>query len=221
MVKRLLTDLDFVDFWDYFGQISILFWVRFNRNEYIRMLILPPKKESKFGSKEPKNRLKPNPLTVSKMLLILFLAMIGPRGFGAVSEPKVVPLQSLTIKNVRIEVELATTQESRAKGLSGRKTLPEGTGMLFIYEKAQICHFWMKDTTIALSIGFFDEDRHLIEWKDMPAPGENPLTLISSKKPSLYALEVPQGWFARHNIEPGAQFSYIPVPPQSRPKRPH
>jgi len=34
--KRLLTDLDFVDFWDYFGQNN------------------------------PKNRLKPNPLTVSK-----------------------------------------------------------------------------------------------------------------------------------------------------------
>jgi hypothetical protein len=33
------------------------------------MLILPPKKESKFGPKEPENRLKPNPLTVSKNFL--------------------------------------------------------------------------------------------------------------------------------------------------------
>jgi demethylmenaquinone methyltransferase/2-methoxy-6-polyprenyl-1,4-benzoquinol methylase len=31
------------------------------------MLILPPKKESKFGSKEPENRLKPNPLAASKI----------------------------------------------------------------------------------------------------------------------------------------------------------
>lgn len=116
----------------------------------------------------------------------------------------------IVLQEIPLEVELATTPEAQKKGLSGRKSLPEGTGMLFIYEKAQVCYFWMKDTTIPLSVGFFDKNRHLIEWKDLPPPGEKPLTIVSSSKPALYALEVPKGWFLRHKVQAGAQFSYIP-----------
>jgi uncharacterized membrane protein (UPF0127 family) len=113
----------------------------------------------------------------------------------------------ITLQDISLEVELAITQESRSKGLSGRKNLPEGSGMLFLFEEAQICHFWMKDTLVPLSIGFFDKDKNLIEWKDMPLPGEKKLTFVSSSKPTLYALEVPLGWFARHDIQPGAKLS--------------
>jgi len=116
----------------------------------------------------------------------------------------------ITIQNIPLTVELATTQKAREQGLSGRKTLEDEAGMLFIYEEAQICHFWMKDTLIALSIGFFDRNFKLIEWKDMPIPGE--LTIVSSSKLSKYALEVPKGWFAKHQILPGAHLQLTSVP---------
>jgi uncharacterized membrane protein (UPF0127 family) len=116
----------------------------------------------------------------------------------------------IVVQDIPLQVELATTHAEQTKGLSGRKSLPEGTGMLFVYEKAQVCYFWMKDTTIPLSVGFFDKNRHLIEWKDLPPPGEKPLTIVSSSKPALYALEVPRGWFLRHQIQAGAEFSYVP-----------
>jgi len=118
----------------------------------------------------------------------------------------------IVLQEIPLEVELATTPEAQTKGLSGRKSLPEGTGMLFVYKKSQICYFWMKDTTIPLSVGFFDKNRHLIEWKDLPPPGEKPLTIVGSSKPALYALEVPKGWFLRHQIQDGAQFSFSCVP---------
>ena len=79
--------------------------------------------------------------------------------------------------------------------------------MLFVFQKSQYCHFWMKDTLIPLSIGFLDENKYLMEWKDMPLPGEKKLTFVSSQKPALYALEVPLGWFARNDIRPGAKLS--------------
>jgi uncharacterized membrane protein (UPF0127 family) len=113
----------------------------------------------------------------------------------------------ITLQDVPLTVEVAITEESRNKGLSGRKKLPEGSGMLFIFERSQYCHFWMKDTLIPLSIGFFDENKYLMEWKDMPLPGEKKLTLVSSQKPALYALEVPLGWFVRHHIRVGAKLS--------------
>ncbi len=59
--KRLLTDFGFVDFGDYFGRFSVCFWGVI----YI-WSILPPKNKPKIGSKEPQNRQKRNPLTVSK-----------------------------------------------------------------------------------------------------------------------------------------------------------
>jgi uncharacterized membrane protein (UPF0127 family) len=109
------------------------------------------------------------------------------------------------LQDIPIEVELAITQEARSKGLSGRKSLPEGTGMLFVFEQAQICQFWMKDTLVPLSIGFFDEKKRLLEWRNMPPPGEKKLTFVTSQKPSKYALEMPLDWFARNDIQAGAQ----------------
>ncbi len=115
----------------------------------------------------------------------------------------------IVIQDIHLKVELADTPKLREKGLSGRKTLPDGTGMLFVYDSPQVCHFWMKDTLIPLSIGFFDENKRLIAWKDMPPPGESKLTLISSPQPCLYALEVPQGWFLTHKIPSRAPFKYV------------
>src|SRR5579862_5267240 len=59
---RQLTYSGFVDFRDYCGHFPTSFC-----GGSIRSLIQPPQKESKSGSKEPENRLKPNPLTVSKL----------------------------------------------------------------------------------------------------------------------------------------------------------
>lgn len=110
-----------------------------------------------------------------------------------------------------LDVEVAATAESRAKGLAGRDVLPEGTGMLFVYDRPQICHFWMKDTSIPLSIGFFDADQRLIEWKEMkvPPPGALQFAIYSSSRPAMYALEVPKGWFRRHQIKRGTVFKVV------------
>ncbi len=67
-----------------------------------------------------------------------------------------------------LDVEIADSESSRARGLMGRKVLAEGFGMLFVYEKPQNLSFWMKNTLIPLSIAFFDETQKLINLADMP-----------------------------------------------------
>lgn len=108
-----------------------------------------------------------------------------------------------------LDVEIADTQESRAIGLMGRKTLPEGKGMLFVYDKAQRLAFWMKNTWIPLSIGFFDDQKILIKTLDMDPPVGDHLIRYRSTAPARYALEVPQGWFERHKILVGNKFSFL------------
>lgn len=114
----------------------------------------------------------------------------------------------IQLGNEVLSVEIADTDASRTKGLMGRTILPEGTGMLFIYPSTQWLGFWMKNTVIPLSIGFFDKDKTLINTDEMePLKGK-----AQSAKPALYALEVPKGWFVKHKITPGAKFSFLDQP---------
>lgn len=108
-----------------------------------------------------------------------------------------------------LTVEIADTHESRANGLMGRTELPEGEGMLFVYDKPQRLVLWMKNTYVPLSIAFFDEDKSLMNILDMDPPIGKTLIRYRSTAPALYALEVPQGWFENHKIDVGAKFSFL------------
>ncbi len=109
-----------------------------------------------------------------------------------------------------IWVEVADRERTRAKGLMGRKALEDGYGMLFVYDQPQILSFWMKDTLIPLSVGFFDQEKILFQIVDMNPPEDNgnPPS-YQSKAPGKYALEVPQGWFKKNQIVPGMKFSFL------------
>ena len=114
----------------------------------------------------------------------------------------------LRLGDQTLEVEVVDTDESRGRGLMGRSSLNEGSGMLFVYEEPQMLTFWMKETKTPLSIGFFDSHQLLINTADMDPPAKNQLFLpvYQSARPALYALEVPQGWFKKHKMKPGTKF---------------
>ena len=101
---------------------------------------------------------------------------------------------------VPITVELARSARELTKGYMGRKHIPEGTGMLFIFKKDEKLSFWMKNTPTALSIAFISSTGEIREIYDM-----TPFSLASvqSSYSVRYALEVPQGWFKKNNIGPG------------------
>jgi uncharacterized membrane protein (UPF0127 family) len=107
----------------------------------------------------------------------------------------------------RLTVEVAETREGRERGLMDRTVLPEGTGMLFIFDNEETLTFWMKDTLIPLAIGYFDKNKKLIDIQEMvPAsPAQLEPVLYPSLHPAKYALEVPKGWFSRHKVATGAQ----------------
>jgi uncharacterized membrane protein (UPF0127 family) len=103
-------------------------------------------------------------------------------------------------RSIPIHTELARIDAERAQGLMNRPSLPDGEGMLFIFEREQIVSFWMKNTLIPLSIAFIRTDGRIIEIRNMQALD---LTSVNSSRSVRYALEVPQGWFARAGIEVG------------------
>lgn len=105
-----------------------------------------------------------------------------------------------TGNEVDLQVEIADDPDERAQGLMFRESLPENSGMLFVYTEDHIAGFWMKDTLIPLSIAFVTADGTIIDIQDM-----KPETTESHRPPDLYrnAIEANQGWFERNGIAVG------------------
>lgn len=111
----------------------------------------------------------------------------------------------LKIGKKSVSVEIADTNENRAKGLMRRKSLAENHGMFFVFDRQQILSFWMKNTFIPLSIAFINANCVIVDIQKM-----NPQSVLlkntpnyTSKNPAKYALEVNQGWFLKNKIQIG------------------
>jgi uncharacterized membrane protein (UPF0127 family) len=100
------------------------------------------------------------------------------------------------------KLPLSNTPEKRQKGLSNMDDI--GAGMIFTWDEAKILSFWMKETKIALSIGFFDKNGELFQIEDLKPYS---LELRYSKKEAKFALELKQGDFAKHNITIGTKIT--------------
>ncbi len=119
--------------------------------------------------------------------------------------------KKIKIKNKVLTVEVADTSRLRQKGLMFRKSLKLNHGMLFVFEGSLIRTFWMKNTFMPLSIGFFDKKRRLLEVRQMRPASlvQKSPSLFRSKKPARYALEMTLGWFKKNSIPVGSRFFYV------------
>lgn len=134
--------------------------------------------------------------TILVLLLFIFASSVNP-----LACPLELPTTTISLKGYMLTAELATTPATRACGLSHRDELPKNHGMLFIYPDLRPVSYWMKDTKVPLSIAFLDDSGQIFSIQDM-APLQTDRRYPSSR-PAIYALEVNQGWFGRHQIDVG------------------
>lgn len=134
--------------------------------------------------------------------LLLWLAAAG-----TVSATELLTLQ-LRLGSKVITAEVAADEASRSQGLMFREALPTDHGMVFVFRKADQYCFWMKNTPLPLTIAFIGADGRIINLADMQALS---LDTHCALAPALYALEMEQGWFQRHELGPGAQVQGLPA----------
>lgn len=109
----------------------------------------------------------------------------------------------------KIKVWVAETPRKQQVGLMYRRTLGENEGMLFVFDKSEQRNFWMKNTYVPLSIGFFDQQGKLLNVLEMEPEKsvmQQEYPQYKSLGPARLALEMKSGWFAKKNIRAG---SYI------------
>jgi len=101
----------------------------------------------------------------------------------------------------KFQVEIADTNESRARGLMFRETLAPDAGMLFDFQLEREVAFWMKNTLISLDMLFIEASGRIAHIARDTVPLS--LELVPSRAKVRYVLEVPAGTAARLGIQPG------------------
>ena len=110
---------------------------------------------------------------------------------------------SLRTRDRALEREISRREAERERGLMGRCTLKENTGMAFFFDPPESVGFWMKNTLINLDIAFVDKAGVVFHTDTMRA---NSLTLHHSYGLVYVAIELPQGTLQRLRIGPGTYF---------------
>jgi uncharacterized protein len=100
-----------------------------------------------------------------------------------------------------INIEIADEESERMQGLMYRDSMPEMSGMLFIFDVEEPLNFWMKNTRLPLDIIYLNTEHKIVSIARNTKPYS--LEQIPSEKPARYVVEVNAGFSLRHGIRVG------------------
>jgi hypothetical protein len=103
-------------------------------------------------------------------------------------------------------VEVVDNDADRAQGLMHRRSLPEGTGMLFDFHREQDVSFWMQNTYIPLDMIFIRADGRIHRIAENTVPLS--LEQVPSRGPVRGVLEVIAGTSRKLGIAPGDRVAH-------------
>lgn len=111
----------------------------------------------------------------------------------------------VTINGKSFAVDLAKSPAEQQHGLSDRDSLPQDSGMLFLFDQPQILSFWMKDMRFSIDIIFIKNDEIVSIAHNVPPPVSKnaKLPTYKSEKPADKVLEINAGLSKKYNIEKG------------------
>lgn len=108
----------------------------------------------------------------------------------------------------KLIVEVATTPEQKAQGLSGRNEIGSD-GMLFLFPGGQEVRFWMKDMQFALDFIWIRDEQVVAITENVLAPDpsqrlhELPVIQPAPNQKVDAVLEVPAGYVQRNAVQIG------------------
>ena len=105
-----------------------------------------------------------------------------------------------------INIEIAETPESQAKGLMDRELSDFSSGMLFVFREVKPRDFWMHNTPTSLDLIFVGEDFCVLNICKQTEPMSD--RIYSSGGPVKYVVEVRVGFAERYEIKEGTKIRW-------------
>lgn len=106
----------------------------------------------------------------------------------------------------QFRVEVADEPAERQQGLMFRQSMPQGAGMLFVYESERPVSFWMRNTLIPLDMIFADASGQVRRVHHNAIPLDE--TLIEGGNKIQHVLEINAGLAKALKIEAGTQLRH-------------
>jgi len=108
-------------------------------------------------------------------------------------------------ENIKIQLEVARTQEQQQMGLMYRTALPDNRGMLFLFPNAQPVKFWMKNVPVSLDMVFIQKG--VVQYIQASAPpcDREPCSTYGPDVPIDQVIELRSGRAAELGLHQGDQ----------------
>ena len=152
----------------------------------------PSSRSSVTKQRSPKRLL----LAIAIILFGLFILVNGIVGLFDSKSRLVAPSGVITI-------EIVDTPAERQLGLSGRSSIGENEGMMFVFETVSMNNcFWMKDMQFPIDMIWLDEDREVITVERSVEPISFPESFCPESS-AKYGLEIQANRADELGIVPG------------------
>jgi uncharacterized membrane protein (UPF0127 family) len=144
----------------------------------------------------------PRLLTLPLLAGLLLVALLGPPGGARGQEVSEYgnPWLRVTLGKTTVQAEAVSTPGQLYRGLSHRRELPPGRGMLFILPKIEVQKFCMRGMRFPLDFLWIADGQVVGITPNVPPdfPGD-----LTSPQPVKYVLEVPAGFAEGHGLRVG------------------
>jgi uncharacterized membrane protein (UPF0127 family) len=116
------------------------------------------------------------------------------------AQPKL-PTMKIYLGAEALDAELALTQKEEMTGMMYRTNIQDTDSMLFVLPVPQRASFWMKNCPESISAAYISPDGVIQEIHHLEQNDTN--AVVAATDNIQFVLETSDGWFARHNVNPG------------------
>ena len=101
-----------------------------------------------------------------------------------------------------IHVAIADTPALQELGLGNRGGLPDGEGMLFVFDADKEYAFWMKDMQFSIDMVWISASKNIVYMAQDVSPATYPEDFVPTA-PARYVLELPAGYAQARGFKVG------------------
>jgi uncharacterized membrane protein (UPF0127 family) len=167
------------------------------------------------GLRNLKSKIKNPKLFLLPALVLAAACGATPKGSPAPT-PAVAGPRVVLPSGAVYRLELARTPEEQQMGLMFRESLPDRTGMIFLFGDGGVHQFWMKNTMIPLDMIWLDsEGKVLFVSANTPPCKADPCLSYGPATPAANVLEIAGGMAKKEKIEVGSVLRFQDVPKQA------